>query len=179
MSTYRYVLQGVVGAVSAQTGAVDERIRQRVSEKRDEFDHSPYGLAFENRTGQAYNEEAFLYFLEIERQRAELSGHPFLLLLVDLKSQAGTPPRMEGVADKLFSALSLCLRETDFTGWYREGRVAGAVLTQHAGAPRDLPEVVRQRINAALRGGLPAGVAARVQVTVNQLPMSLKGEANG
>jgi hypothetical protein len=180
MSTYRYVLQGVVGAVSAQTGAVDQRIRQRVSEKRDEFDHSPFGLAFENRTGQAYNEEAFLYFLEIERQRAELSGHPFLLLLVDLKRQGGTTPRMEGVADKLFAALSICLRETDFTGWYHEGRVAGAVLTQHAGAPvRDLPEVVRQRISAALRQGLPAGVADRVRVTVYQLPMSLRGEVNG
>src|SRR2546422_1060554 len=41
------------------------------------------------RLGQAYNEQAFRYFLAIERKRSERSGHPFLLLLVDLKEQEG------------------------------------------------------------------------------------------
>jgi hypothetical protein len=180
MSTYRHVLQGVVGAVSAQTGAVDERLRRRTSEKRDEFDHSPCALAFESRFAQAYNEEAFLYFLEIERRRAELSGLQFLLLLIDLKKQPGMSPRMNGAADKLFSALATCVRETDFIGWYHEGTVAGAVLTQHADTPmREVPDVVNQRISAALRDGLPREMALRLRVTVHQLPASAKGEANG
>jgi hypothetical protein len=180
MSTYRYVLQGVVGAVSAQTGGVDERMRRRVSEGHDEFDHCPYGLAFETRFAQAYNEEAFLYFLEIERRRAEQSGLPFLLLLIDFKKHPGMNPRMNGAAEKLFSTLSSCVRETDFIGWYHEGTVAGAVLTQHSDAPiRELPDVVSQRITAALRGALPREMAERLRVTVHQLPMTVKGEANG
>ena len=179
MSTYRYVLQGVVGAVSAQTGGVDERLRRRSSERRD-FDHCPYGLAFESRFAQAYNEEAFLYFLEIERRRSEVSGLPFLLVLIDVRKQPGMSPRMDGVADKLFSTLSTCLRETDFIGWYHDGSVAGAVLTQHADAPmREIPDVVNRRIAAALRDALPREVAQRLRVTVHQLPTSVKGEANG
>jgi hypothetical protein len=179
MSTYRFVLQGVVGAVSAQRGGVDERLRRRASEAR-EFDHCPYGLAFESRFAQAYNEEAFLYFLEIERRRSEVSGLPFLLLLIDLRKQPGMSPRMDGVADKLFSTLSTCLRETDFIGWYHDGSVAGAVLTQHADAPmREIPDVVNQRIAAALRDALPREVAQRLRVTVHQLPASAKGEVNG
>ena len=46
------------------------------------------GVAFEGRLGQAYNEEAFRYFLAIERKRAERSHRTFLLLLVDVKKAA-------------------------------------------------------------------------------------------
>jgi hypothetical protein len=179
MSTYRHVLQGVVGAVVAQTGGVDERLRRRASQRRDEFDHCPFGLAFESRFVQAYNEEAFLYFLEIERRRAELAQLPFLLLLVDLRKQPGMSPRLDLVAEKLFSTLATCVRETDFLGWYHEGTVAGAVLTQHDdSAMREVPDLVNQRIAAALRAAMPREVALRLRVTVHQLPASVKGEAN-
>src|SRR4029453_4452403 len=75
--------------------------------------------------GQAYNEEAFRYFLEIERKRSEASGRPLLLLLVDLVSQSGfdaAPGIDHTTADRVLSALALSLRETDFVGWHLEGR---------------------------------------------------------
>ncbi len=179
MSSYRHVLEGVVGTVSAQTGGVDERLRRRRVQERDELDRSPYGLAFEGRFGQAYNEEAFRYFLEIERRRSAVSRHPFLLLLVDLKKQLELSTRVDSVAGRLFSALSTCVRETDFIGWYHDGRVAGAVLTQHADAAvRDVPDIVRQRIASALRDALSPECADHVEVRVYQLPASAKGEAD-
>jgi hypothetical protein len=79
------------------------------------------------------------------------------------------------IADKLFSALSRCLRETDFIGWYREGRVAGAVLTQHGEADGDdLSDVVRVRIGAALRQRLPSDLARQLQARVYQIPTHVK-----
>ena len=42
-------------------------------------------LALDGTCPVAYNEDAFRYFLDMERRRAELSGRPLLLLLVDFK----------------------------------------------------------------------------------------------
>jgi GGDEF domain-containing protein len=120
----------------------------------------------------AYNEDAFRYFLEIERRRAEASGRPLLLLLVDLKKQSEPESVIPGdIADRLFSSLALCLRDTDFFGWYREGRVAGAVLTQHTETSEtSVADVVAQRVSAALQNALPTEVSIRVQVRVYHVP---------
>jgi hypothetical protein len=132
------------------------------------------GFAVQDGPGHAYNEEAFQYFLEIERKRSELSNRPFLLMLVDFNKH----PRIEAVtADKLFSVLSVCFRETDFIGWYRGGRVAGAVLTQHGETDGDdLSDVVRQRIGGAIRQRLPPDLARQLQVRVYQIPPHVKSE---
>src|SRR6266446_4785495 len=100
-------------------------------------DRRSYGVSLEGRLGQAYNEDAFRYFLEIERKRAARAHRPVLLLLLDLRDQPEIGPRIDPMlAAKLFSGLWRCLRETDVVGWYREERVAGAVLTQVDDGPR-------------------------------------------
>jgi len=124
------------------------------------------------RLGQAYNEQAFRYFLAIERKRSERSGHPFLLLLVDLKEQEGASASFDSmVANNLFSNLRLCLRETDFVGWYREERVAGAVLIELGDRrPTEVSRLIGQRVSERLYECLPAGVARRLQVCIYQHP---------
>jgi hypothetical protein len=115
--------------------------------------------------------------LSIERKRSERSGRAFLLLLVDLKEQPGASLRIDPiVAGKLFSALWRCLRETDFVGWYREDRVAGAVLLTQLvdGALMEVCGLVGQRVNGQLSEGLPPDVLHRLRVTVCQLPPKLK-----
>ena len=99
--------------------------------------------------GPAYNEEAFWYFLAIERKRAERSGRPLLLLLVNVK---GGTARIDGaVSSRLFAAMAQCLRETDVVGWYREGRIAGAVLMQGADTQGVVAShQVRERVERAL-----------------------------
>ena len=125
--------------------------------------------------GQAYNEEAFRYFLDIERKRSEVSRRPFLLLLVDLKKVRGSSSRFsDRSSDRLFSQLALSLRETDFVGWYRDGRVAGAVLTQRPDMP-DMQEArvsrnVARRVKDALRAQLDRETSDRLQVRVYQIP---------
>jgi hypothetical protein len=129
---------------------------------------------------QAYNEEAFRYFLEIERKRSEASGRPFLLLLVDLVSQSGfdaAPGIDHTTADRVLSALALSLRETDFVGWYREGRAIGAVLSQHSETTgAGLSDVVAGRVTRSLDDRLPSHISPRLQVRVYQVPPSVASQ---
>ena len=153
-------------------GASRSRRQPEGSTGQEELDLSSCGLAPESRPEHVYNEEAFRYFLDIERKRSELSTRPFLLLLIDLKHQSVSHGQIDSAASrKLFSALSRCVRETDFIGWYRKGQVAGAVLTQHADTPStDVSDTVRQRIARALDEALPSHLGDRLQVRVYQLP---------
>lgn len=164
--------------VSAQlSSALNQFQRRYGSNISEESDRSSCSFALEGQPGQAYNEEAFWYFLQIERRRADRSLRPFLLLLVDLKQQAsvGIDP---AVGAKLFSALSACVRETDFIGWYRGGRVAGAVLTQLADTPgTGISQVIVQRVSGTLRVHLPREIASSLQVSVYQFPLKLTGRS--
>ena len=121
---------------------------------------------------QAYDEEAFRYLLEIEGTRSERTGCSFLLLLVDLKApRGGNGCLAPKLAAKLLSTLLLCVRETDFVGWFREGYVAGVVLTALDGrSPTHISSLVSQRVRAELREGLPSDVAPRLRVRLYHYP---------
>jgi hypothetical protein len=131
-----------------------------------------FSVVLKGRLGQAYNEDAFRYFLGIERSRAARLGRPFLLALIGLRddqSQARAPID-QALAAKLFTCLWRSLRETDVIGWYRENHVAAAVLTQlPEGQGPELSASIRQRVSAMLATGLPAAAARRLQVHVYQL----------
>jgi hypothetical protein len=122
-------------------------------------------------TFQAYNEEAFRYFLTLERKRAERFSRSFLLLLVNLRKQPSMANEITpDVATEVFGALCVCVREVDFIGWYREQRVVGAVLSHGAVSPeREASHRIGQRCVEALSERLPAPVAGRMQVRVLQL----------
>lgn len=117
----------------------------------------------------AYNEEAFRYFLDIERRRSEISSRPFVLVLLNLRM-----PRVSNDSasdsETLLAGLSHVVRETDFIGWFRDRSVAGAVLTQHSEtAVSDLTAAVSRRVVQILGDRLPPTLAHRVRVRVYQL----------
>lgn len=115
----------------------------------------------------AYNELTFLHFLAMEEKRAERSGRTVLLLLVQLNEPASSSFISPAVADKLFAALTGCLREIDFVGWYRTDSVIGAVLLQPTDAPPpDTVTVIGARVGGMLRDRLPRAVARRIQARV-------------
>jgi hypothetical protein len=155
---------------------VPEVSRQsRQNSGREHWDQDSAGFALQYGGGQAYNEEAFHYFLEIERKRSESSNRPFLLLLIDVQKQSAIEERIDSVsAYRLFCLLTHCVRETDFIGWYREDRVAGAVLTQHGETKAaDLADMVRQRIGGELRR-VPSYLALKLQVRVYERSPNLE-----
>ncbi len=134
-------------------------------------------LAREGRTVLAYNEEAFRYFLEIECARAERSGRPVILVLARLSAR---PRIAAAVAQKLFGGLWLCIRETDFIGWYHEGRTAGAVLTQRPGVSlADVTREIRARVSDALGQALPPRARRRLRVHVWPLLPASAGREEG
>jgi len=137
------------------------------------------GVAPEGRVGGAFNEEMFHHFLAIETKRSERSNSPFLLLLIDLKPEPGTDTTIDStVAARLFGALSQCLRETDFVGWYLEQQIVGAVLTQFEGASgAEFAQVVRQRLRTVLRVTVASDPFRRLQLRVSQRPSDLRGRS--
>jgi hypothetical protein len=142
---------------------------------RTETRACPEGAATEDPTGRSYNEDMFRYFLTLERKRFNRSGRPFLLLLVELRKRSDAVAHFKPeVAEQLFGALGETLRETDFVGWYREGRIAGALLTQPMeGGALNVSETVRDRVGDALCEQLPPQVASRIRLRVYQLPVGV------
>jgi hypothetical protein len=129
-------------------------------------------VELEGRPTYVYNESAFRYLLSIERKRSERSGRPFALLLIDRKTSAGLSRRIETeIATRLFSGLSLSLRETDFIGWFQEDLTAAAVLT-HLGdtSTSDVTLEVRRRVERMVIEGLVPELAHRLTLRVYQLP---------
>ena len=122
-------------------------------------------------TGQVYNQEAFRHFLSLEQKRAERLSRSFLLLMVSLKPKTEDGVRFAPVAAAaVFSGLTRSVRDVDFIGWYREGSVAAAVLTQGAEAPGpDAPRQIRDRVTNVLRGELRSDIAERLLVRVRPL----------
>lgn len=116
--------------------------------------------------GQAYNQTAFRHFLAIERRRAERSGRPLLLVLVALRGNQADSRLAGATAAAIFRGLGETVREVDFVGWFREGMVAGAVLTQGGAAAEPTRAAVADRVTRVLRTHLPVGLGRRVRVRV-------------
>jgi hypothetical protein len=129
------------------------------------------GMAIEGRLIRAYNEEAFRHLLRIERMRAEQSRCSFLLVLISIKKQAFKGAVIpHSIATRIFGGLRFSVREVDLIGWFRDERVAGAVLMPGAHPPAlNVSEQIRQRITKTLRDRVPSDIGQRLHVRVLQL----------
>jgi hypothetical protein len=156
-------------AGSPEASRRDTRIEAPPSVTRHLDDSSTVDTV--NAPGDAYNEAAFRYFLQVEERRFLRSSRRFLLLLLDVQGESGSAEDLDPVLSKrLFTALWPCVRETDFVGWYREGRVIGVACTHvddTQGAT--VAGVVAGRFQNAMRDALPQ-VGGRVQVRSYFLP---------
>jgi hypothetical protein len=115
-----------------------------------------------------YNEDVFQYFLEIERSRSRVSGQSFLLLVissVDPGEVLATP-----MADSVLAALAKSVRDTDFVGWYAQGKAIGAVLIQAVDPSKvDTASRVSTRLSSALARQLPTGLVDRLRFRLCQI----------
>lgn len=124
------------------------------------------GFAVRGFTGLVCNEQAFQYLLDIERRRAESSQRPCLLMLIEWDEPGGgLIPRPAADHARVFPIVCKSVRETDFVGWYRQGAVVGATLTQDGRrSPKQAGSVVRDRVIKALRGALPSELVSQLSV---------------
>jgi hypothetical protein len=127
------------------------------------------GMTNSSQSG-AYNQEAFRYLLESESKRSDRSGYFCQILLVYWTDAQGRDVRMNSHAAKtVMAALSRSLRETDYIGWYRDGHIAGAVLTVLAQeAMVQVSIQLQPRLVEILRAELGVEETSRLQVRVCQ-----------
>ncbi len=124
---------------------------------------------------EVYQEGDFRYFLGVERERAERRGRSLLLVLVNVGALGTPKSRLDSVAAIVFDVLGACVRESDFTGWYRRSEEAGAVMVQSDVLPT--PETCREigrRVSGLLEAALPKG--APIDVKVLQLDVRKKAQ---
>lgn len=150
-----------VGVASAKKGNGAEFRRKAAAQVSDSAEHNAGVDALEGAPGAPLAEDAFRSLLAIERARAERAGRSLRLVAVSVgggsrQAAAMTP----AVAARVFAGLVETMRETDLVGWYREGRVAAAVLVDRAGAQGgEAGAVVLRRVRDVLRERLPARAA--------------------
>ena len=138
--------------------------------RREESSIEPVGFALKGLSGDVYTEQAFRHFLGVERVRAARSGRTLFLLLVSLRRCPAEGVRFGGARTNLLQGLGLCLREVDFVGWYRDGRVAGAVLAQGFDEPcADASCRIVERVTRVLSERVPRSVVGRLRVRVVKL----------
>src|SRR5262245_51018070 len=120
------------------------------------------------RRALVYNQTVFRYFLALELSRARRRQRCLFLVLVAIRERSG---RIAMLPDSAISAifLGLCAsaREVDFIGWFREARVAAALIVQGARTPApDAAAQVAARARRAIESRLSAPLLARLRVRV-------------
>ncbi len=121
-------------------------------------------------TGQAYNEAAFKYFLDVDRKRVQRSARSIVLVLVSVRPKAGRNAELpDEVAASVFAGMATGIREVDFLGWYRHRRIVGAVMPQAGSVSSELRQLIANRILSSLKRFLRADVAAQLHVRVVRL----------
>jgi hypothetical protein len=118
----------------------------------------------------AYNQETFRHLLENESKRSERSGHFCQILLVYWMDAQGRIGQMDrDVAMTVMAVLPRSLRETDYIGWYRDGRIAGAVLTVLAQeSMAQVTSYLQKRLAEVLQSELSIEDSRRLQIRVCQ-----------
>ena len=118
----------------------------------------------------AYNQEVFRSLLESESKRCERSGHFCQILLVYWTDAQGSIVQMDApVAKTVIAAAFRSLRETDYIGWYRDGRIVGAVVTVLAQASMaQVSTHLQPRLVENIRGKLGVEEISRLQIRVCQ-----------
>ena len=121
---------------------------------------------------KVYDEETFRGFLWREHRRAAMSERPYLLLLIGLHSdlRRGGGAMSDPLAADVFSSLEECVREVDVVGWYRQGRILGAILPQgEQVCMADAGTRISARIKQTLDQRLSPGIAKLLRVRIVRL----------
>lgn len=81
------------------------------------------------------DENCFHGTISRERKRTERSHRPFLLMLLDAQGILENDTDRQ-ILQKIVTALSPAIRETDIIGWYKSGAVLGLLFTELANEHR-------------------------------------------
>ncbi|MBC7839732.1 MAG: hypothetical protein H7Y39_14015 [Nitrospiraceae bacterium] len=123
-----------------------------------------------NTVGAMYNEEAFRYLLASESKRSVRSRYSFSTLLIYSIDKQGLIVHMDrDVVDTVVEALFRTVRETDYIGWYLEGRIVGGVLTVLGqDSEVEVSARIQERLMEIFRAEVSAEKNGRLQIRICQ-----------
>ena len=116
------------------------------------------------------DETAFRGMIALERKRSERSRKPVLLVLVNLGECP--PSDQNGQAlKKILAGLSLSTRDTDVTGWYKQGSIVGVMFTEigiddHG----SILGTMMSRVSEALKDHLNLENSSQISVSFHVFP---------
>jgi len=114
------------------------------------------------------SEEAFHVILKLERRRAERSGKPFILMLLDAHQENGTA---RAILRQTLAVLTSSTRETDPMGWYRDGAILGVIFTEVGNDEIGLiAETLRAKIRSNLQQQLGSETTEKIAVSLHVFP---------
>ncbi len=115
-------------------------------------------------------EDYFHKMICLERKRAERSGKPFLLMLLDT-GKFGANGKNSKVLENILSALALSTRDTDVTGWYRGREVIGIMFTEIAvDLKKSILGTMLMRVSSALRDCLTLEQFSQISISFHLFP---------
>ena len=116
------------------------------------------------------SEEYFHKMICLERKRAERSGKPFLLMLLDTGRMLPSE-RNSKVLQNVLAALALSTRDTDLTGWYKAEAVVGIMFTEIAvDLKKSILATMLLRVSSALRDCLTLEQFGQISISFHLFP---------
>ena len=115
------------------------------------------GLRKSNRStspANVYSETLYRDLVHRESKRSARSGHLCRIVVVyHTNAQGRVAPFGSDLAEKTISVLSSRCRDTDYIGWYQQGRVVGILLTAlRPDSSREGYDNLKARVVDRLRG---------------------------
>ena len=136
--------------------AIESRRSQFIAEQADRREQPPLA------------ESVFQSMLTLERRRAERSGKPFVLMLVDAMHEDGPAAPLLSSALKVVERNS---RETDVVGWYKNGLILGVIFTEVATDSKELvTETLRRKMLSGLEMEVGPEQSTKIAISFHVFP---------
>lgn len=112
----------------------------------------------------------FLRDLYLEQKRTERSRRPFVLILFESDSLFRDPGHQE-IIDAIRKSLVESTRETDSTGWYKEGSAIGTIFTEiEPGEIHAVTQTLLTRCTNALGAVLRSEAVRQIRISCHRFP---------
>jgi lipopolysaccharide/colanic/teichoic acid biosynthesis glycosyltransferase len=110
-------------------------------------------------------QDQFLRMLALERKRTDRSRRCFVLMRLESESLLSTANKTDAFY-KVLRALTSSTRETDITGWYKEGSVIGVIFTE-------IGEASQKSVGSALLNKVTNALSTTLTIgQINELSLS-------
>ena len=116
-------------------------------------------------------QQLFIKMLWLERKRTERSHRGFVLMLLDPGKLLDHGSHREKTLAKILTALAQSVRDTDITGWYKDGGILGVIFTElGTGVAGSLVNTLSTKVSEALYRTLTVGQINEIKLTFHVFP---------